>query len=97
MKPRTRSALAPMYTVETFTTAISLRGYCRTLSERIDCKPAITITRLTTIASTGRLTKISVNFMGLPLVIFRFGSRIVVRLDFVIDLHGGAVAELEDT
>jgi hypothetical protein len=35
--------------------------------------------------------------MGLPLVIFRFGSRIVVRLDFVIDLHNGAVAELEDT
>jgi hypothetical protein len=35
--------------------------------------------------------------MGLPLVIFRFGSRIIVRLNFVIDLHDNAVAELEDT
>ncbi len=33
MKPRTRSALAPVYTVDTRTTAMSLRGYCRTLSD----------------------------------------------------------------
>ncbi len=30
---------------------MSLRGYCRTLSERIDWSPAIRMTRLTTIAS----------------------------------------------
>ena len=40
---------------------MSLRGYCRTLSARIDCSPAIRITRLTTIARTGRLTNRSVN------------------------------------
>src|ERR1700719_2664130 len=41
--------------------AISLRGYCRTLIVFIACKPAIRITKLTTIASTGRLMKRSVN------------------------------------
>src|SRR5436309_12091117 len=63
MNPRTRSAFAPTYTVVTCTTAMSLRGYWRTLSERIACNPAIRITRLTTIARTGRLTNRSVNFM----------------------------------
>ena len=53
-------------TVDTRTTAMSLRGYCRTLSARIDCRPAIRITRLTTIARTGRLTKRSVNFISCP-------------------------------
>src|SRR5437660_1166946 len=62
--PRTRSALAPTYTVVTCTTAMSLRGYCRTLSDRIACNPAIRMTRFTTIASTGRLTNKSVNFMS---------------------------------
>src|SRR5436309_8427984 len=42
-------------------TAMSLRGYWRTLRERIACKPAIRMTRLTTMARTGRLTKRSVN------------------------------------
>src|ERR1700678_2587616 len=63
-KPRTRSALAPTYTVVTCITAMSLRGYCRTLRERIACKPAMRITRFTTTASTGRLTNRSVNFMS---------------------------------
>ena len=66
MNPRTRSALAPTYAVETRTTAMSLRGYCLTLSARIDCSPAIRITRLTTIARTGRLTKRSVNRISYP-------------------------------
>src|SRR5579872_4867 len=44
-------------------TAMSLRGYCRTLSERMACRPAMRITRLTTIASTGRFTNRSVNFI----------------------------------
>src|SRR6516225_5506514 len=60
MKPRTRSALAPTYTVVTVIAAFSLRGYWRTLTERMAWKPAIRITRFTTIASTGRRMKISV-------------------------------------
>ena len=64
MKPRTSSALAPTYTVVTVTEAFSLRGYWRTLSVRMAWKPAMMITRLTTIASTGRRMKMSVNFMG---------------------------------
>ena len=59
-KPRTRSALAPTYTVVTVTVAFSLSGYCRMLSERMACKPAIKMIRLTTVASTGRRMKISV-------------------------------------
>ena len=39
---------------------MSLRGYCRTLSDEIACKPAIKITRLTTRARTGRRIKRSV-------------------------------------
>ena len=58
--PRSRRRTA----VETRTTAMSLRGYCRTLSARIDCRPAIRMTRLTTIARTGRLTNRSVNFIS---------------------------------
>src|SRR5258706_16411286 len=61
IKPRTRSALAPTYTVLTVTVAFSLRGYWRTLTERMAWKPAIRITRFTTIARTGRRIKISVN------------------------------------
>src|SRR5579862_1712296 len=64
--PRTRSAFAPTYTVVICTTAMSLRGYCRTLNERIAYNPAIRMTRLTTIASTGRFTNRSVNFMDAP-------------------------------
>src|SRR5205085_4151090 len=97
MNPRTRSALAPTYVVDTCTTAMSLRGYWRTLKERIDCKPAIRITRLTTIDSTGRLIKRSVNFIRYPRLAVRgLGSRIVLWLNFVVDLYGGAVAQLED-
>src|SRR2546426_10380593 len=46
--------------------AFSLRGYCRTLSERIACTPAITIRRLTTMARTGRRMNRSVNLIGTP-------------------------------
>src|SRR6266404_2628529 len=83
MKPRTRSAFAPTYTVETVTTAMSLRGYWRTLSERIACRPAIRITRLTTIARTGRLMNRSVNFI---LAVLWLGFWIVGWLDLVVDL-----------
>src|SRR6516165_4086744 len=92
MNPRTRSALAPTYTVETCTSAMSLRGYCRTLSERIDCRPAIRIAKLTQIASTGRLTKRSVSFI---LVVLGLWSRIVGGLHLVVHSHGCAVTQLE--
>ena len=52
-------------------TAVSLRGYCRTDSERIDCTPAIRMTRLTTIARTGRRTKRSVNDFTLAVLRLR--------------------------
>src|SRR5689334_24985885 len=97
MKPRTRSALAPTYTVVTVTTAMSLRGYCRTLSARIDCRPAIRITRLTTIARTGRLTNRSVNLITPQrLAIFGLRRTVVRGLHLVVDLDRDAVAELED-
>src|SRR3954452_304762 len=41
--------------------AMSLRGYCRTFNVFIACNPAMRMTKLTTIASTGRLMKRSVN------------------------------------
>src|SRR5512134_796150 len=63
MKPRTSSALAPTYTVVTVMAAFSLRGYCRTLSERMAWRPPIRTTRLTTSASTGRRMKRSVKRM----------------------------------
>src|SRR5579883_468529 len=54
MNPRTRSALAPTYTVVTVTAALSLRGYWRTVRVLTACSPAMRITRLITIARTGR-------------------------------------------
>src|SRR5438034_1800505 len=65
MKPRTRSALAPTYAVRTVTVALSSFGYWRTFSDRIAWNPAMRITRLTTMARTGRLMKVSVSFMAL--------------------------------
>src|SRR5512140_2221701 len=71
---------------------MSLRGYCRTLSERIDCRPAITITRLTTIARTGRLMKRSVNRMS---ALLRPRRGVVGRLDRVVDLDRRPRPQLE--
>src|ERR1700722_5102098 len=102
MNPRTRPALAPTYTVVICTTAMSLRGYWRTLSERMDCSPAITITRLTTMARTGRLINRSVNFIeltsvsGCRLAVRRLGRRTIFRLNRVVDLHLRAVAQFEN-
>src|SRR3954471_977226 len=93
-KPRTRSALAPTYTVVTVMAAFSLRGYWRTLSERIACTPAITIRRLTTSARTGRRMNRSVNFMD-PSAIDRLGRDLGVRRQIVPHHHGRAVAQLE--
>src|ERR1700722_10711985 len=80
MKPRTRSAVAPPYAVLTVTDALSSFGYCRTLSDLIAWKPAMRTTRLTTMARTGRRTKMSVNFMG-RLPVLR------VRRELRVDLH----------
>src|SRR5215468_10312057 len=61
MKPWSRAADAPGYTVVTFTTVADSLGYCRigrTIAAR---KPISRISRLTTTDSTGRLMKISVH------------------------------------
>src|ERR1035441_3588856 len=99
IKPRTRSALAPTYTVVTDTAALSLRGYCRTTRVRIAWTPAIRITRFTTSASTGRRMNRSVkDFMGAPggSTVGRAGGHVVLRLQVVVFNHSHAVAELED-
>src|SRR5215469_5370154 len=44
--------------------ALSSFGYWRTFSVRIAWMPAMMMTRLTTIARTGRRTKMSVSFMA---------------------------------
>src|ERR1035441_663349 len=99
MNPRTRSALAPTYTVVTDTAALSLRGYCRTTRVRIAWTPAIRITRFTTRASTGRRMNRSVkDFMGAPggLTVGRAGRQVALRSQVVVLDHGHAIAELED-
>src|SRR3954465_6802712 len=99
-KPRTRSALAPTYTVVTVMDAFSLRGYWRTLTVRIACNPAIRITRFTTMASTGRLINRSVkDFMRnsvIPwLAIRRFRLLVRFRHDVVVLRDSRAVAQFE--
>src|SRR5215510_11533184 len=74
---------------------MSLRGYWRTLSERIDQSPAIRITRLTTTARTGRRTKMSVKRMAMASVVLGLRVRLVRRLHLVVDLDEGAAPELE--
>src|SRR5512140_226787 len=99
MKPRTRSALAPTYAVVTVTAAFSLRGYCRTLSVRIACTPAMMTIRLTTIAMTGRRMKRSVNLMGAlsRLLIDRLRVHLGLRGERVVHHHRHAIAQLEGT
>src|SRR5262245_60204986 len=69
-------------------------GNCRIGSFHADCRPSSRMSRLTTVASTGRLTKMSVKPMAWHLLhrlVLRFdeGHRIVdpdlgARLDFVL-------------
>src|SRR5260221_5071957 len=94
MKPRTRSALAPTYAVRTVTVALSSFGYWRTLSDRIAWKPAMRITRLTTIARAGRLMKMSVNFTRVS-AILEFRVQLGRRTDRVVDDHARAVSQFE--
>src|SRR5687768_2847243 len=59
--PRTVSAPAPVYTVVMMTDELSTLGNCCTGSVNNARAPTSTITRLTTIAMTGCLMKMSVN------------------------------------
>src|SRR5437868_4075191 len=93
MKPRTSAALAPTYAVVTVMAAFSLRGYWRTLSVRTACRPAITINRLTTMATTGRRMKRSVKLIGSP--VGRLGVDLHVRSEIVFHEQIHAVAQLE--
>src|SRR2546422_10510509 len=95
MKPRTRAELAPTYAVVTVMAAFSLRGYWRTLSDRIACTPAMTMSRLTTMASTGRRMKRSVNFIGARSLVDRFRRQLRAGREIVLHHHGDAVAQLE--
>src|SRR6266481_9582375 len=98
IKPRMSSASAPTYTVLIVIAAMSLRGYWRTLIVFIACKPAMRMTKLTTIANTGRLMKRSVkDFMSI------LGSRICRRWihlrfgrEVVVDRYRHSVAQFED-
>src|SRR5262245_34137476 len=58
----------------------------------MDCRPAMRITRLTTIARTGRLTNRSVIRI---LTVLRLRGRLVGRLNLVVDQNGSAVAKLK--
>src|SRR5438477_8591597 len=77
--------------------AMSLRGYCRTLIVFIACNPAMRITKLTTIASTGRLMKRSVNdFMSIsPSGIDRLRIHLRFWGEVVVDRHRHSVAQFE--
>src|SRR5471032_3549386 len=78
------------------TTAFCVFGYWligRLNSER---RPSTTISRLTTLARTGRLMKMSVKFMArIPLVFLRRRIRVVGRLHLVVDHDRRAVLQLE--
>src|SRR4029079_9463553 len=93
MKPRTRSELAPTYTVRTVTVALSSFGYWRTFRVRIACRPATTMRTLTTIASTGRRRKSSVSFMTSAFL--GVGRQLRLRLDRVVHDDRRVVPQLE--
>src|SRR5437868_9459153 len=78
---------------------MSLRGYWRTLIVFIACKPAIRMTKLTTIASTGRLMKRSVkDVMSLfALGIYRRRVYLRLRCEIVVDHHRHPVAQFENS
>jgi hypothetical protein len=63
MKPCTSSLSAPGKVVVTVTTVFSVDGYWRTSSRSSERTPASRISRLITVASTGRWMKMSVNFI----------------------------------
>src|SRR5215472_615459 len=84
--------------VVTVTAAFSLLGYCRMVRERIAWRPAIRITRLTTMAMTGRRMNRSVNFICSPFFGSLFGGfrrQLSRRREGVVDAHRHAIAQLE--
>src|SRR5215472_10473936 len=93
--PRTSSASAPTYTVRTVIVALSIFGYWRTVTPRIACSPAMRMTRFTTIASTGLLTKMSVNLIARLSPIRRVRRELGSRLDLVVHDDGHSVSQLE--
>src|SRR5260221_9926433 len=74
--------------------AFSLRGYWRTLSERMACTPAITIRRFTTMARTGRRMNRSVKFTG-PSLVRQLGCDFHGGREIVSHHHRAAVVQLE--
>src|SRR4051812_941683 len=74
---------------------MSLRGYCRTLIVFIACKPAMRMTKLTTIASTGRRMKRSVNDFMSILRVDRRWIDLRLRRQIVVDRYRHSVAQFE--
>src|SRR5882672_10156281 len=72
--------------------ALSRRGYCRTLSVRMACTPAMTMIRLTTMERTGRRTKMSVKRIS---AVLRVGGLRGRELDLVVHEDRRPVAQLE--
>src|SRR5215831_7195494 len=96
IKPATSEGSAPKYVVVTVTTAFSVRGYWSTGSSTIERSPSTSSVRLTTVARTGRSTKMSVNFlMGAPSLVLGPGRRLVGGLNLVVDDHRHARAQLD--
>src|SRR5689334_19095967 len=95
MKPRTGAAIAPTSAVRTLTVAPPSVGFWRSLSERSACRPAMMMTKLTTIARTGRRMNRSVKRIGVPSAMFGVRRELRFGLDFVLDGDGHAVAQLE--
>src|SRR6266581_358458 len=83
--------------VVTVTTAFCVRGYCRTGRSPIERKPSTKIVRLTTVASTGRSMKMSVNFLicAPRSLVLGLRRRLVRRLDRIVDDHGHPRAQLD--
>src|ERR1700732_311282 len=78
------------------TTPFSVFGYASTCSDVNDLKPTTRMARLTTEASTGRRTKISVKFMR-PQLLFvgRIRTDCIGRQHVIVDSHRDAVAKLD--
>src|SRR3979411_1257444 len=78
---------------------MSLRGYWRTLIVFIACKPAMRMTKLTTIASTGRLMKRSVKDV-MPILGSRIHRRRInlrFRRESIVDRYRHSVAQFENS
>src|SRR6478752_6982025 len=92
MNPAMVWASAPKYAVEMVTTAFCVLGYWLIGSVNTDRRPSTTISRLTTMASTGRRMKMSVKF---TLFFLRRRRGVVRGLHLVVDRDGRVVLELE--